>query len=309
MESVKPEIARDKILALLAETFGEPIEELSELEGGMVAQALTFTAGARGYVLRFMTGKMEASYRKEDFLHKYFASPDLPIPEVVRTGTHEGQFFCISRKLPGRGLKALTNEEYEKTMPSLMATLHAIHRCDVRPWAGYGWIGNDRNGLFPSWKQFLARANEEEREDGFFGKWHALFGAGILERGRFDEVYGRMTELFRHCPEDRCLLHGGYGNDNVLAEGGRVTAVLDWEAMYGDFAYDIAWIDFWPRGVAHVEIFGQYYEKAGMPMENYRERIACYKHYMGLDAMKFFAKTKNRQAYDWTCGLVDKIVF
>jgi hygromycin-B 4-O-kinase len=305
MESVKPEVTTEKVLILLAGTFNVPIEGLSELEGGLVAKALSFRAGGRDYVLRFMTGKMEASYAKEEFLYRNFASPELPIPEVVRVGNYEDLFFCISRKLPGRGLKSLTNEEYEKAMPSLMQTLLAIHRCDVSRWAGYGWIGDDRDGLFPSWKRFLAHANEEEREDGFFGKWHSLFESSFLERSLFDDVYGRMAELLKYCPEKRWLLHGGYGNDNVLAEGGRVTAVLDWEAMYGDFAYDIAWIDFWPRGVDHVEILGQYYEKAGMPMENYRERIACYKHYLGLGAMKFFAKTKNRQAYDWTCGLLE----
>jgi hygromycin-B 4-O-kinase len=307
MESIKPEVAKEKILALLAETFNGPIENMGTLQGGLVAQALSFTTDGCEYVLRFMTGKMEASYRKEEFLYKHFASPDLPLPEVVRTGSFEGQFFCISRKMPGRGLKSMSGEEYEAVLPSLMRTLLVIHRCDVRQWSGYGWMGEDRNGLFPSWKRFLARANEEERENGFFGKWHSLFDAGILERGRFEDVYSRMTELLAFCPEDRWLLHGGYGNDNVLAEDGRVTAVLDWEAMYGDFAYDIACIDFWPRGVDHVEIFGQHYKKAGMPMDNYRERIACYKNYMGLDAMKFFAKTGNRKAYDWTCGILEGI--
>lgn len=305
MESVKPEVTAEKITALLAENFGEPIESLSELKGGLVAQALSFTAGQREYVLRFMTGKMEASYRKEEFLYRNFASPGLPIPEVVKTGSFEDLFYCISRKMPGRGLKSMANDEYEKVLPSLVRTLHAIHRCDVSRWSGYGWIGDDMNGLFPTWKRFLARADEEEREGGFFGKWHALFEAGILERGRFDDIYGRMTELLRFCPEERRLLHGGYGNDNVLAEDGRVTAVLDWEAMYGDFAYDIACIDFWPRGVDHVDIFGKYYKEAGMPMDNYLERITCYKHYLGLDAMKFFAKTGNRQAYDWTCQLLE----
>lgn len=307
MESVKPEVTKEKILTLLAETFSGPIEGLGTLQGGLVAQALSFTAGGREYVIRFMTGKMEASYRKEEFLCRNFSSPGLPIPEVIKVGAHQDLFYCISRKMPGRGLKSMTNDEYHQVLPSLVETALAIHRCDVTSWSGYGWISDGGHGLFPSWNRFVARANEEEREDGFFGKWHSLFDAGILERGRFDDVYARMTDLLKFCPEDRWLLHGGYGNDNVLAEDGRVTAVLDWEAMYGDFAYDIAWMDFWPRGVDHVEIFGQHYKKAGMPMDNFRERIACYKNYMGLDAMKFFAKTGNRKAYDWTCGILEGI--
>jgi hygromycin-B 4-O-kinase len=252
-----------------------------------------------------MTGKMDASYLKEEFIYRNFASPQLPIPEVIKVGSCEDLFYCISRKMPGRGLKSMSKSDYEQVLPSLVETALAIHRCDVGLWHGYGWIGDDGAGLFPSWRKFLAHANEEERTDGFFGKWHSLFETSFLERGFFDDAYGRMTELLDACPEERCLVHGGYGNDNVLARDGKVTAVLDWEAMYGDFAYDVAWIDFWPRGVDHVELFRQYYDKQGMPMENYRERIACYKYYLGLDAMKFFAKTGNRQAYDYACRILE----
>jgi len=304
MESVKPEVPQERISALLKETFGQPIRELTPLQGGLVAQTLSFKAGDGDYILRFMSGKMDASYQKEAFIYQNFASPEILIPPVIKVGSYGDLFYCISKKMPGQGLKSMTDAEYQQILPGLAQTLHAIHRSDVGRWTGYGWIGDDGAGLFPSWKRFIAHANEEERPDGFFGKWHSLFETSFLERARFEEYYGRMLPLLEACPEDRYLLHGGYGYDNVLAQDGRVTAVLDWEAMYGDFAYDIAGIDFWPRGVDHVELFRRHYAEKSMPLENYRERIACYKHYLGLDAMKFFAKTSNRQAYDYVCQIL-----
>ena len=42
------------------------------------------------------------------------------------------------------------------------------------------------------------------------------------------------------------LLHGDYGFDNVLVDQGKISGVLDWaNAKYGDFLYDVAWLDFW----------------------------------------------------------------
>jgi hygromycin-B 4-O-kinase len=307
MESVKPEVAQDQILSLLKETLEKPIRELTPLQGGLVAQTLSFKAGDGEYILRFMTGKMDASYQKEAFIYQNFALPEIPIPPVIKVGSLGGLFYCISQKMLGRGLKTIPNDEYEQALPDVIRIAHAIHIADVTRWKGYGWIGDDGSGLFPSWKKFIAHTNEEERAEGFFGKWHVMFDTTFLNRARFDEYYDRMMSLLEACPEDRYLLHGGYGYDNVLARDGRVTAVLDWEAMYGDFAYDIAWIDFWPRGVDHVEMFRRHYAEKGMPLGNYRERIACYKHYIGLDGMKFFAKTNNREAYGYVCQILDKL--
>ena len=307
MEDVKPEVTQEIIVSLLKETFAQPILELTPLQGGLVAQTLSFKAGDGEYILRFMTGKMDASYQKEAFIYQNFASPEIMIPPVIKVGSIGGLFYCISKKMPGRGLKSMSVDEYNQILPEVIKIAHAVHTTDVTHWKGYGWIGDDGNGLFPSWKKFIAHANEEERAEGFLGKWHVLFDTTFLNRARFDEYYGRMIPLLEACPEDRYLLHGGYGYDNMLAQDGKVTAVLDWEAMYGDFAYDIAWIDFWPRGVDHVELFRRHYTEKGMPLGNYRERIACYKHYMGLDAMKFFAKTNNREAYGYVCQILDKL--
>lgn len=309
MESVKPVVEQAFILDLLKDTFKLPIQELTPVQGGLIAQTLSFRAGDEEYILRFITSSIEVSYQKEAFIYENFASPSVPIPPILKVGRNGDMYYAISQKLPGRGLQSLSRAEYEQTLFSIVQTLYAIHQVDVRGWHSYGWLDDDGAGMFSSWKGFIARIIEEERLDGFYGKWHTLFQTTFLERDFFEAVYSHMMRLLEVCPEDRYLVHGEYGYNNVLAQEGKVTAVLDWvDTMYGDFAYDIAWISFWKRGIDLPERFRQYYTSQGMSLPHYRERIACYKCYIGLDAMRFFAKTNNREAYQSTRRILQDLL-
>lgn len=299
MESIKPVIDQESILVLLADTFHQPVQNLSPLEGGLAAQALSFQVGEQEYVLRFNPGSFDTTFQKEVFIYEHFASPLIPIPPLIRTGKLGNIPYAISLKMPGRGLKSLSRVEYEQINPQLLNTLYAIHTCDVSSWHGYGTIGDDGQGMFPTWKGFIARIMEEERPDGFYGLWHNLFQTTFLERNFFEKVYAHMLHLLEFCPEERWLVHSEYGYDNVLVDNGKVTAVLDWtDAMYGDFVYDIAGMDFWPpEGINFPYLVYQAYTAKGLPLENYWKRLAVYKCYLGLDALRFFAKTNDHNAY------------
>ena len=299
MESVKPIVAEEVIFSLLKEVFDQPVRELVPVQGGLIAQAFSFRAGEKEYILRFTKNMMEATYRKEAFMYQHFASPAIPIPPVLKVGLLGDVFYAITEKMPGKGLTFLSLQEYKKTIPSLMQTLYAIHQTDVRSGHGFGGLDDDGRGTFPSWKEFIASIIEEERPEGFYGKWHRLFQTTFLDRAFFEKVYEQMLRLLEWCPEERSLVHGGYGYNNVLAQEGKVTAVLDWlEAMYGDFVYDFAWLDQWPpAGIDYPELLYQYYTSRGVSLPNYRERLVCYRLRMGLDGMRFFAKTNHEKAY------------
>ena len=308
--SIKPVVEQAVILALLRDIFGEPIEDLAPVAGGITAQTLSFKVGAQEYILRFTTSSIDASYQKEAFIYQHFATARIPIPPVLKVGQLRDVYYAVSRKLPGRGLEFLSRAEYEQTVPSIVETLVAIHQVDVSRWQDYGWLDDSGIGMFPSWHRFIARIIEEERPDGFYGKWHELFRTSFLEREFFESVYGHLLRLLQFCPEERYLVHGEYGYNNVLALDGRVTAVLDWiDAMYGDPLYDVAVLSFWPRhDIDFPEILRQHYSNHGMVFPHYWERIVCYQCYMGLDALRFFAKTNDRKAYESTCQILRKLL-
>jgi hygromycin-B 4-O-kinase len=309
-ESVKPAVDRESILALLREAFDLPIQDLTPVQGGPVAQTLSFRVSEKEYILRFTSSSMDASYQKEAFIYEHFASPEIPIPPVLKVGRLGDSYYAIAQKMPGRGLNFLSQDEYQQALPSIIQTLVAIHQVKVHEGQDFGGFDDHGIGVSPSWKGFIAKVNEEERPDGFFGKWHVLFSTTFLERDLFETVYKHMLRLLEFCPEERHLVHGGYGHNNLLTQEGKVTGVLGWfDAMYGDFVYDIARIDLWPPyGIDYAEFFHQYYASKGISLPNYRERMTCYKLYTGLDGMRFFAKTNNREKYQSVCHKLQRLL-
>ncbi len=300
MGSLKPKVGHDEVASLLDQQFGEPVRRLQPMAGGSVAQTFSFLVGTQEYVIRF-NQHMGANFEKEAPISRTIASPRIPIPPIVRIGRLRDLHYAISLKVPGTGLDNLTAGDISALLPAIVETLDAIHAVDVSATAGYGTFGDDGVGLFPSWRRFLEVIREEEPEWEYFGKWHGLFETTFLERDVFDLLYERMTRLLDRCPEERYLVHGNYGFGNVLAKDGKITAVLDWlDAAYGDFLYDIAWLDFWAVSADWAAIFRDHYAVQGVEVSDYAERLRCYQYYTGMNALRFFAKAGDEDAYRWT---------
>jgi hygromycin-B 4-O-kinase len=299
----------EQIQSLLRDFFGEPAQELEPVQGGEVAQTLSFRIGQQEYILRVNPGALGASFQKEAFIFRSFASPSIPIPPILKIGHHNEWVYAISQKMPGYGLLALSPQEYQEILPALIRTLYAIHTSDASRWSGYGLFDEDGQGMADSWRSSLAAVNEEESPDGFFGNWHTLFTTTFLEQDFFETVYQYMLGLLDKCPEIRHLVHGDFGYNNVLAHEGKITAVLDWiNAQYGDFVYDIAWLDFWGRKLNFPELIHKFYTEQGMALPHYEERLACYQAYIGLNAMRFYAKVQNQAAYGYTRQVLSEVL-
>lgn len=300
----KPQVAEADVLALLHERFAAPIEGLAVVSGGQIAQTYGFSAGGERYILRF-TQHMGANLDKEVFIQRLLAASPVPFAPILHVGRLDELHFAISRRMPGAPLTALPPAAFEEVFPALLQTLDDIHAVDVSATSGFGIFGDDGVGFFPSWRASLASIHEEEPEWDFYGKWHALFETTFLERDVWDAIYARMMELLAVCPEERHLVHGNYGFGNVLAENGRITAVLDWlDAKYGDFLFDVAWLDFWS---AERNVRGRvetHYAERDIPMPHYAERILCYQCYIALDGLRFFAKRQQEESYHWVRNVI-----
>ncbi len=98
--------------------------------------------------------------------------------------------------------------------------------------------------------------------------------------------------------EERHLLHCDLHSDNSLADGARITGIIDWgNASYGDPLYDVAWLGrVTPLGTRLVDraLLDAQYGAA----PRYRERLACYEIALGLDDLRYFAKNGERERYD-----------
>ncbi len=276
MPAIKPALTDAQVIALLQEHFPAPVEQLTGINNGQIAQTYSFTSGGQEYIVRFNQDNMGANFPKEAFIADRVASPRIPIPRIVHVGYFKELHYSITVKVPGRPLDQLAPAEYTQLLPEIMRTLDAIHHIDVSNWPpGYGVFDNNGVGLSTSWRNFL-------------------------ERDVFDSIYEEMSRLLDSCPEERSLVHGNYGFSNVITHGRKITGVLDWiDAKYGDFVYDIAWLDFWAPEVRHGELFRRYYARQGVSVPSYDERLRCYHCYIGMDALRFFAKSNQPGAYQW----------
>ena len=185
-------------------------------------------------------------------------------------------------------------------LPAVLDMLEAIANADVSPSRGYGAWNADGNGSFVRWHDYLASANENQTT-GYYADWHALFRESFLERDVFETIYRQMLHLMRFCPEERALVHNDFQFENILAEGARITGVIDWaNALYGDPLYDVARLIAWS---AHP---GWWYDDGAELLRarfgdapQYDERISCYLCHLGLDDLRFYSKTGNRADYDF----------
>jgi hygromycin-B 4-O-kinase len=301
MPGVKPELAEEQIVTLLQQHFTNPIEQLTPIHFGEVAQTLSFRTGEQDYILR-INRRLGANFEKEMFIAEHVSSPLIPIPPFVCTGRIDNLRYAVTRKVPGQPIVRLPFDEYLRLLPQLIEALDAIHHVDITGWPPrYGTIGDDGVGLYPSWRNFITNVRNEEEDWNFYGKWHALFDTTFLERDFFDQVYDQMVRLLDFCPEERFLVHGNYGFSNVIAHEGKITGVIDWiGSLYGDFVYDVAWLNYWLPEVNFFDRLQQLYQAHGHTIPHFEERRRCYECHIALDAMRFYAKANRSDSYQWT---------
>lgn len=306
MPDLRPAVDQKQVLTLLNEQFGAPITDLAILEGGQVSRTFSFRVSTQEYVVRFNKDNMlNSNFPKEAYVSRKLASTNILMPPILRVGRLGELHFVISQKAPGKMLEQHTPQEVEQLLPEIITLLDTIHHVDVGDTHGYGVFDYHGNGLNISWRNSVLHIGQEEDESDYFGKWYHLFDDTFLERDLYQDLYQRVKSLLAHCPEERFFLHGGYSMRNILAQDGKITAVLDWiDAQYGDFVYDIALLDYWCGWLHISERFQQYYQDRQLEVPFYTERMLCYQCHHALGGMRFFAASDNEQAYQMTRAII-----
>jgi hygromycin-B 4-O-kinase len=243
-------------------------------------------------------------FKKDKYAFEHFSSEKIIIPEVIRQGEIENDlYFSISKKLDGKTLNTTSLSELNCVIPNLAIALKNIHEVNISKTHGYGvWNIEDGNAPHKTWRESMLSINESN-----YFNWNKLFTEGIYEKDLFDKVYSTIIDLAKYASEDRSLLHGDFGFNNVLVKGKDVTGVLDWVlSRYGDFIYDIAYLAFWEDRIDYGKILKNYYTQKNM--SNYDERLLCYKLHVGLSSSGFSAKWGSKKQYDETKYLLLKLL-
>jgi hygromycin-B 4-O-kinase len=182
-----------------------------------------------------------------------------------------------------------------RVLPALFAALDAMRDIDLSGASGFGGWHADGNAAQPTWRATLLAVATDPVTRGAPG-WRDVLSASPTGTRPFEEGYARLRELVDACPEDRHLIHDDLINRNVLVDGDRVTAVLDWgSSSYGDFLYDLAklvyyqpWFPAWRR-IDFAAEARAHYDAGGATVPDLDARLRCYGIRIGLADMAYSA--------------------
>lgn len=293
MSTIKTRISDKNALEILKERFDSEIGSITSLPGGEMSQAFSFTSKGKNLVIRFY--KEATSFEKDKYAHDHFGCEAVPIPKTHIIGRLDDRslFFSITDKVEGKNLDLLDNETRIKLIPQEIEILHTLHNSKVEE-KGYGWW--DRNGFakYSSWQENLYA--KKEHVDSDFLKVNKQHPPEMKD---IETVYNKMLELIPKMPNLHFLVHADYGMSNLMSDGIKITGVLDFgNSMYGDFLYDVAWLDFWLRDMNYKDHFQKFYYEKKVTVPDFETRILCYQLHMGMGILGFFIMSEQKDKYD-----------
>lgn len=290
-------ITEETARAFLFARFGTAVTNLALLpRQGEWSRAFRFDRAGRRYLLRF--SQFREDFEKDRIAERY-RTASLPVPAIVEIGESEHGVYAISEYLAGDHLDDLDEEGMNRVLPSLLAALDAAREAEVGWTSGYGGWTNNGRAPHSSWREALLDV-AADRAGRIVTSSRQSLVESPMGSAPFDEAFARMRELIDHCPEARHLVHADLLNRNVLVAGDRISAFLDWGcSQYGDFLYDVAWLSmWWPWFPAwsRIDIAGEarrHYERCGVAVPVFAERIRCYELHIGLDGMLYAASRRD----------------
>ncbi|HUF84960.1 MAG TPA: phosphotransferase [Acidimicrobiia bacterium] len=286
--------APDAVAAFLSDHFGSAVSNVERVGQGEWSTAYAFERSGEVYVVRF--GSYGEDFEKDRLASRYGA-PELPIPRILETGRAADGFFAISERARGIGLDELDEAQVKGMLPALLNGLDAIADADLSGTTGFGTWGPSGSSPRESWRDALLDVGDDPVGYRTHG-WRERLAASTVGMRPFEIGFQRLVELVEGCPEERHLVHSDLLNNNVLVDGERLTAVLDWgSAKYGDPIYDGAWLSFWwpwyPawQNIDIDHILEEHY--AANHLEGVEERLRCYRLHIGLEGMAYQAFTQD----------------
>lgn len=268
----KPALPASHIREAVEARLG-PVSDFEPLPAGLVSQVFAFRRGGEAFVVR--AGHSRAAYEKDAFVARALARPGLPVPEVVLIEPlYADLALCVSRRAPGLRIHDLDPDEAERLAPAILAVLDELGRTEPGGIVGWGRFDNAGRAPWPSWRSYVLRFDTDD------GAWTArLPGA---DAARIHRAIALVEQLAPDEEPERRLIHGDFGSANLIADGARITAVIDWDlAAVGDALYDAAGLLFWDE--ARLAAVCDALRRRHEPQ---RRTLLCYQLRTGLEEVR-----------------------
>ena len=272
----------------IAARYGSRAGALRELRGGAWSRVYALTLDGREVVAKFGAHREDM---EKDRVMGAVGPPAVPVPRVLDLGEAPGGFFALSERVCGAPLDELDEAGMRAVLPDLLRVLDGLAAIDLSERAGYGAWGPDGKGACPTWRQAVLGFTSDRQ-----GGWQAALRKSPAGTAALRTGSARLQALAADLPDVRQLIHGDLLYRNVLVEGPRVRAVLDWgNSMYGDALFDAAWLRFWwpwhplwAKIDIRAELERHWAAGCGAPPDR-EARMHCYELRVGLEHIVWYA--------------------
>lgn len=303
MSTLKTTIESEKVIEFLQKKFDKNISSINFLRGGEMSQAFSFNSNGKDLVIRI--NSKSYSFEKDRYAYEHFNSSKVLIPKIFSLGKFDKNlFYAISEMASGKTLDLFDKKTKEKLLPQLISIHDAIRNTKIEGNGKFGDWDSKGDAEFDSWKEFIVG-----KKDDVYKNWEKLYKSTFLEREPVEKITKRINNLLEYLPEQRHLIHGDYGGNNMTGTKEKITGVLDWgESKYGDSIYDISWLEFYFEDIPYGKISYKHYREIGLDCKNFKERLLCYQLHLGLGGIGFFALSGQKEPYEWAKKKLLKLV-
>lgn len=280
----------------LEQVFHQKISDLTQVQGGERSDTYAFNSQDRSYILRINNEKI--GFEKDKFAAEQLGSL-LPIPPIIDIGTYEQKYYAISVRFNGESIRHDQPQD-DRLIQNILATLDQLHQSPVQSANGYGWFDAYGIARYGSWQAWVTKplimVKKPQSQDMY--TWKEIFSVPFVNGHDLHQVISTLNQLIRYVPSEKYLIHGDFGPGNILISNHQVTGIIDWnEAAYGDFLYDIAYLDFWTDSLDILQPALEHYQRQGKDISNFHARIHAHQLLTGLTALGIYAALNLSEPY------------
>jgi hygromycin-B 4-O-kinase len=310
IESMSGNVQKSELMEIkefLKNVFNDNVFSIRPIKSGERSKAFIFETKRVKYIFRI--NNQDIGFRKDKYAYKHF-SKFAPIPEVVKIGQFKEQFYSISQYCIGKTLTDSNTVLPSLLINSLFTTLDELQNVPIPNNAKYGITNVNGEAKYSSWEKWILKKNiMVTKNDGSFYSWDEVKTISFVERNIIDELFNKVERLIPFIPKEKYLIHGDYGPGNIMIDNDRVTGVIDWnEYAYGDFLFDVAWLDFWINKTDFINEYKVHFQKNGKYIRYYTERMMCHKLFIGVNTLGIYAAIGWEEGYMSTLERINRFI-
>jgi len=253
-----------EIEAFLNNYHTTDISQLDRILSGNHSQAHSYCSNHESYVLRVSTDNY--GYLKDQLVFKKLTDESIPVPYILDIGIiKEEVHFCISKKIEGDSVRDQYNRDDYSSFKQQSEYIERIS--NIAPMGeGFGQWNPEGHA---------SKGTIKEYTDRVFNKhdWAAYKQFSYFDADFALEMKDKLDGLISYSANVRELVHGDFGNDNIIIGNAKIKGIIDWgNSYYGDHFFDVGRIVLYcpNREVAVREALDFYTESTH---RNFKERI------------------------------------